>query len=60
MCIEKNKKIVEINKKYVFNPFAIDKSDIGDIISNITMIFLKLGKQVLGMIRKIRRSIDAC
>ena len=60
MCIEKNKKIVEINKKYVFNPFAIDKSDIGDIISNITMIFLRLDKQVLGMIRKIRRSIDAC
>ena len=60
MCIEKNKKIVEINKKYVFKPFAIDKSDIGDIISNITMIFLRLRKQVLGMIRKIRRSIDAC
>lgn len=60
MCIEKNKKIVEINKKYVFKPFTIDKSDIGDIISNITMIFLRLRKQVLGMIRKIRRSIDAC
>ena len=60
MCIEKKKKIDEINNKYVFNPFAIDKSDIGDIISNITMIFLRLRKQVLGMIRKIRRSIDAC
>ena len=60
MCIEKNKKTVKINKKYVFKPFTIDKLDIGDIISNITMIFLRLGKQVLGMIRKIRRSIDAC
>ncbi|HBM47578.1 hypothetical protein DXA97_05110 [Clostridium sp. OF09-36] len=60
MCIEKNKKIVEFDKKHVFKPFTIDKLDIGDIISNITMIFLRLGKQVLGMIRKIRRSIDAC
>ena len=60
MCIEINKKIVEINKKYDFKPLTIDKSDIGDIISNITMIFLRLRKQVLGMIRKIRRSIDAC
>lgn len=45
MCIEKNKKTVKINKKYVFKPFAIDKLDIGDIISNITMIFLKLGNR---------------
>ena len=60
MCIEKNKKMVEFDKKHVFKPFTIDKLDIGDIISNITMIFLRLGKQVLGMIRKIRRSIDAC
>lgn len=60
MCIEKNKKIVEFDKKHVFKPFTIDKLDIGDIISNITMIFLRLDKQVLGMIRKIRRSIDAC
>ena len=60
MCIEKNKKIVEFDKKNVSKPIAIDKLDIGDIISNITMIFLRLGKQVLGMIRKIRRSIDAC
>ena len=60
MCIEKNKKIVEFNKKHVFKTFTIDNLDIGDIISNITMIFLRLDKQVLGMIRKIRRSIDAC
>ena len=60
MCIEKNKEIVEFDKKHVFKTFTIDKLDIGDIISNITMIFLRLGKQVLGMIRKIRRSIDAC
>ena len=45
MCIEKNKKTVKNNKKYVFNPFTIDKLDIGDIISNITMIFLKLGNR---------------
>lgn len=52
--------MVEINKKNVSKPIAIDKFDMGDIISNITMIFLRLDKQVLGMIRKIRRSIDAC
>ena len=40
MCIEKNKKLVEFNKKHVFKTFTIDKLDIGDIISNITMIFL--------------------
>ena len=34
MCIEKNKKTVKINKKYVFKPFTIDKLDIGYIISN--------------------------
>lgn len=45
MCIEKNKKMVKINKKYVFKPFTIDKLDIGDIISNITMIFLRLGNR---------------
>lgn len=45
MCIEKNKKTVKINKKYDFKPFTIDKLDIGDIISNITMIFLKLGNR---------------
>ena len=45
MCIEKNKKTVKINKKYVFKPFTIDKLDIGDIISNITMMFLKLGNR---------------
>ena len=45
MCIEKNKKTVEFNKKHVFKTFTIDKLDIGDIISNITMIFLKLGNR---------------
>lgn len=45
MCIEKNKKTVKINKKYVFKSFTIDKLDIGDIISNITMIFLRLGNR---------------
>ena len=41
----KNKKTVKINKKYVFKSFTIDKLDIGDIISNITMIFLRLGNR---------------
>lgn len=41
----KNKKIVEFNKKHVFKTFTIDKLDIGDIISNITMIFLRLGNR---------------
>ena len=33
--------MVEINKNFLFKPVTIDKNDMGDIISNITMMFLR-------------------